>query len=68
MGGEDDWNVPIQNSEQLYQALRRRGVVTQLVVYPGQSHGLRVPSYQKDRHERYLAWYDRFLKPERPVS
>jgi len=63
MGGEDDWNVPIQNSEQLYQALKRLGVETQLVVYPGQSHGIRVPSYRKDRHERYLAWYDRLLKP-----
>ncbi len=62
MGGEDDWNVPIQNSEQLYQALRRRGVETQLVVYPGQSHGLRTPSYQKDRLERYLAWYAKYVK------
>ncbi len=62
MGGEDDWNVPILNSEQLYQALRRRGVPTQLVVYPGQSHGIRVPSYQKDRYERYLAWYDKWVK------
>ena len=64
MGGEVDWNVPIQNSEQLYQALRRLGVPTQLVVYPGQSHGLRVPSYQKDRYERYLAWYDKWVKGE----
>ncbi|MCK5650286.1 MAG: S9 family peptidase [Gemmatimonadetes bacterium] len=62
MGGEQDWNVPIQNSEQLYQALRRLGIETQLVVYPGQSHGLRVPSYQKDRYERYLAWYDKYVK------
>lgn len=62
MGGEHDWNVPIQNSEQLYQALRRLGRETQLVVYPGQSHGLRVPSYQKDRLERYLAWYDKYVK------
>ena len=69
MGGEDDWNVPILNSEQLYQALRRRGVPTQLVVYPGQSHGIRVPSYQKDRYERYLAWYDRWvMNADRPVS
>ena len=69
MGGEDDWNVPIQNSEQLYQALRRLGVPTQLVVYPGQSHGLRPPSYQKDRYERYLAWYDRWVKPgAKPIA
>ncbi len=63
MGGQDDWNVPILNSEQLYQALKRLGVETQLVVYPRQGHGLRVPSYQKDRYQRYLDWYDRFLKP-----
>lgn len=69
MGGEEDWNVPIQNSEQLYQALRRLGVPTQLVVYPGQSHGLRPPSYQKDRYERYLAWYDKWVKPAvKPIT
>jgi dipeptidyl aminopeptidase/acylaminoacyl peptidase/tetratricopeptide (TPR) repeat protein len=61
--GEADWNVPLINSEQMYQALRRLEVPTELVVYPGQSHGIRVPSYQKDRYERYLAWYDRYLKP-----
>lgn len=62
MGGEKDWNVPIQNGEQLYQALRRRGVPTELIVYPGQGHGIRVPAYQKDRYERYLKWYDRWVK------
>lgn len=66
MGGERDWNVPILNSEQLYQSLKRLGRVTQLVVYPGQSHAIRTPSYQRDRLERYLAWYDRFVK--RPSS
>ncbi|GIS80945.1 MAG: hypothetical protein CM1200mP14_25110 [Gammaproteobacteria bacterium] len=39
MGGEQDWNVPILNSEQLYQALRRGGIETQLVVYPDQGQG-----------------------------
>lgn len=62
MGGEKDWNVPINNGEQLYQALRRMGKVAQLVVYPGQGHGLRVPAYQVDRYERYLAWYDKYVK------
>jgi len=62
MGGESDWNVPINNGEQLYQALRRMGRVTQLVVYPGQSHGLSVPAYQVDRYERYLKWYDKYVK------
>jgi len=64
MGGEKDWNVPVLNSEQLYQALRRMGRTTQLVVYPGESHGIRRPSFQKDRYERYLAWYGKYVKGE----
>jgi dipeptidyl aminopeptidase/acylaminoacyl peptidase len=58
--GDEDFNVPLINSEQMYQALRSLGVPTQLVVYPGQSHEIRKPSYVRDRLERYLAWYDRF--------
>lgn len=61
--GEKDWNVPLQNSEQLYQALRRLGVPTELIIYPNQSHGIRVASYQKDRYQRYLDWYDKWLRP-----
>jgi dipeptidyl aminopeptidase/acylaminoacyl peptidase len=64
MGGSEDWNVPIIGSEQMYQALRRLGRTTQLVVYPGQHHGIRKPTYQKDRYERYLAWYGKYVKGE----
>ena len=62
MGGEKDFNVPIAGGEQMYQALRSLGVDTQLVIYPGQFHGLTTPSYQRDRLERYLAWFDKHLK------
>jgi dipeptidyl aminopeptidase/acylaminoacyl peptidase len=63
MCGEKDFNVPIAGSEQMYQALKSRGVDTQLVVYPGQFHGITTPSYARDRLERRLAWYDKYLKP-----
>ncbi|MSV30835.1 MAG: S9 family peptidase [Bryobacterales bacterium] len=62
LGGEKDFNVPLVGGEQMYQALRSLGVPTQLVVYPGQFHGITRPSYQKDRMERYLAWYAKYLK------
>jgi len=62
MGGQSDFNVPIIGSEQMYQALKSLGVDTQFVIYPGQFHGLTVPSYQRDRLMRYLAWYDKYLK------
>ena len=54
--------MPLINSEQMYQALRSLGVPTQLVIYPGQHHGIRKPSYVRDRLERYVAWYDRYVK------
>lgn len=60
--GEKDFNVPLLNSEQMYQALRSLGRDTQLVIYPGQYHSLTKPSYLRDRLERYLAWYDKYLK------
>ena len=61
MGGEKDFNVPIAGGEQMYQALRSLGVETQLVVYPGQFHGLTVPSYERDRLQRYLDWFNKHL-------
>lgn len=71
MGGEIDWNVPILGSEQMYQALKRLGRTTELVVYPGEYHEFKTPSHIKDRLERYLAWYAHFVKgdpaPPRPA-
>ncbi len=63
MGGEKDFNVPIAGGEQMYQALKSLGIDTQLVVYPGQFHGLTIPSYERDRLQRYLNWFNRYLQP-----
>ena len=63
MGGTRDFNVPVAGAEQMYQALRSLGVETGLVIYPDQRHELGPLSYQRDRLERYAAWFSRFLKP-----
>lgn len=68
MGGEKDFNVPIAGGEQMYQALKSLGVETQLVIYPGQFHGLTIPSYERDRLQRYVDWYNRFLQPAGTAS
>jgi dipeptidyl aminopeptidase/acylaminoacyl peptidase len=62
MGGDVDFNVPIIGGQQMYQALRELGVPTELVIYPNQHHGLSVPSFLKDRLDRYVGWYERYLK------
>ncbi|CAN5495220.1 S9 family peptidase [soil metagenome] len=59
--GESDYNVPLLNSEQMYQALRTLGVPTELVIYPGQFHGIKKPSYILDRYRRYLDWFGKYI-------
>jgi dipeptidyl aminopeptidase/acylaminoacyl peptidase len=63
LGGDLDMNVPIIGGQQLYQGLKRLGRDTELIIYPGENHGIRRPSFQKDRFERYIAWYSKYLKP-----
>ena len=50
----------------MYQALKSQGIDTQLIVYPGQNHGITRPSYVRDRLERYVGWYDKYLRPATP--
>ncbi len=66
--GEKDFNVPSVGSEQMYQALRSLNIPTQLIIYPGQYHGISVPTYKIDRFQRYLAWYGKYVKGEGTVA
>ena len=59
--GQEDWNVPLINSEQMYQALKSLGRTTELVIYPGEAHGIKRPSFVQDRMDRYVAWYGEHL-------
>jgi dipeptidyl aminopeptidase/acylaminoacyl peptidase len=59
--GDADWNVPLLNSEQMYQALKSLRRDTQLIVYPGEPHSLKKPSHRLDRMRRYLAWHGKHL-------
>jgi dipeptidyl aminopeptidase/acylaminoacyl peptidase len=63
LSGDRDFNVPTIGVEQMYQALKSLGVDTQLIIYPGQFHGITIPSYTRDRLERYLAWFNKYLMP-----
>jgi dipeptidyl aminopeptidase/acylaminoacyl peptidase len=65
MGGTQDFDVPLIGGEQMYQALRTLGVSTQLVIYPGEYHELKRPSFLEDRARRIAEWFDSRLKPQR---
>ena len=60
--GENDNDVHITQAEEMYMALKRRGVETVFVRYPREGHGLREPKHRVDALERTINWFDRFVK------
>jgi dipeptidyl aminopeptidase/acylaminoacyl peptidase len=68
LGGDKDFNVPLLGSEQMYQALRNVGTPSQLIIYPGENHGIARPSFVRDRMQRYLDWYAKYLGPQAKSS
>ena len=68
LGGQNDFNVPIIGSEQMYQALRSLGVPTRVGYLPEQFHLFTRPSYIHDRLQRYVAWFDTYLHPGKIVA
>ncbi len=59
---EADDNVPCAGAQQMYLALKAHGIPTRLIVYPGENHGLTVPSYLVHRMHSNIDWYGRWLK------
>lgn len=62
VGGGDE-RCPPGHSRMLYRALREyKKVPTELVVYPGEPHGLTKLSHHKAKMEWDLAWFDKYVK------
>ncbi|MFN2596561.1 MAG: prolyl oligopeptidase family serine peptidase [Pyrinomonadaceae bacterium] len=67
--GEQDRRVPIQQAEEYYRTLRKRGVETVFVRYPREGHGITEPNHVIDLVHRQLEWFDKHLKPgAQPVA
>lgn len=60
--GDAERNNPVGQSKALYRALKRIGVETELVIYPGEPHSIRRAKNQIDILERMLSWFDAHLK------
>ncbi len=61
---EEDYRCPMEQAEQWYVALKRLGVDCEFVRYQGENHELSrsgKPYNRRDRLNRALAWFDRYL-------
>jgi dipeptidyl aminopeptidase/acylaminoacyl peptidase len=59
--GASDIRVPLSQGLQFYEALRRRGIPTDLIVYPRQGHLLNEPRLIRACREQTIAWFERYL-------
>jgi dipeptidyl aminopeptidase/acylaminoacyl peptidase len=59
--GANDLRVPFTQGQEFYVALKRRGIDTEMVVYPRTPHGPREPKLLMDVTGRILTWFDRHL-------
>ena len=60
--GANDLRVPFTQGQEFYVALKRKGVPTEMVVYPRTPHGPREPKLLMDVSPRILAWLDQYIK------
>lgn len=60
-GLKDDRVHPEQSME-LWQALRIKGVDTELVLYPREPHGLIERAHKLDYMDRLVGWYKKYVK------
>jgi dipeptidyl aminopeptidase/acylaminoacyl peptidase len=60
--GERDIECPASQTQEFWHALKAQGVPTEIMIYPGEGHGLRDPANAEDALERTLAWFDKYLK------
>lgn len=56
--GANDNDVPTEQAEEYFIALKDAGVETVMVLYPGEGHGLSETKHRVDEMTRALKWYD----------
>jgi dipeptidyl aminopeptidase/acylaminoacyl peptidase len=61
---EEDWRCPVEQGARLFVELKRRGVPTELLLFPGEGHELSRsgrPRHRRARFEHILRWWARWL-------
>jgi dipeptidyl aminopeptidase/acylaminoacyl peptidase len=61
--GAEDKIVPPNQAEMIYQALKKNGIKTELMIYEGEQHGFRKKETIIDSLEKELKFYQALMKP-----
>jgi dipeptidyl aminopeptidase/acylaminoacyl peptidase len=60
---ELDYRVPVDQGLQLFTLLRRRGIPSEMLVFPDEGHWVLKPWNSKLWHEKALGWMRKYLGP-----
>jgi dipeptidyl aminopeptidase/acylaminoacyl peptidase len=63
--GTEDRCTPPGQAWEFYRALREHGVPAEVVIYPGEGHGVRKYPAYLDLITRTTAWFERFMPADR---
>jgi len=62
--GEEDPQVPPQESQEFAAALKAAGKTFTYITYPGEGHGFSQPDHRRDATEKEIAFLNKYLKPD----
>ncbi len=62
--GELDYRIPVDQGIAVFNTLQRRGIPSQLLVFPDENHWVLKPANSVLWHQTVLGWLDRWLKPD----
>ncbi len=68
---EEDHRCLIEQGEQMFTALKKLGVETEFIRYPGESHGMSrggKPWHRIHRLKSIVEWFEKHLKGEDPIA
>lgn len=61
---EEDYRCPVEQAEQLFSNLKKRGIDTAMLRFPGESHELSrsgKPKHRKQRFDHIIRWHKNYL-------
>ena len=62
--GEQDPQVPPQESQEFAAALKQAGKTFTYITYPGEGHGFQQREHRRDAYEKELAFLNKYLQPQ----
>lgn len=60
--GANDLRVPFTQGQEFYNTLKRKGVDTEMIVYPRTPHGPQEPKFLMDVSPRIMAWFEKYME------